>query len=42
VGGFATNLVLRSRVPTSLEKAETEVKALAEMMTREGKARGWS
>ena len=26
----------------SLEKAEAEVKALAETMTREGKARGWS
>ena len=42
VGGFATNLVLRSRAPASLEKAEAEVKALAETMTREGKARGWS
>jgi molybdenum cofactor synthesis domain-containing protein len=42
VGGFATNLVLRSRVPEALEKAEAEVKALAESMTREGKARGWS
>ena len=40
--GFATNLVLRSRVPAALEKAEAEVKALAESMTREGKARGWS
>ena len=42
VGGFATNLVLRSRVQESLEKAEAEVKALAEKMTREGLARGWS
>ena len=42
VGGFATNLVLRSRVPASLERAEAEVKALAESMTRDGKARGWS
>jgi molybdopterin-biosynthesis enzyme MoeA-like protein len=42
VGGFATNLVLRSRVPASLEKAAAEVKALAETMTREGLARGWS
>jgi molybdenum cofactor synthesis domain-containing protein len=42
VGGFATNLVLRSRAPASLDKAEAEVKALAETMTREGKARGWS
>jgi molybdopterin-biosynthesis enzyme MoeA-like protein len=41
-GGFATNLVLRSRVPASLERAEAEVKALAEAMTRAGKARGWS
>jgi molybdenum cofactor synthesis domain-containing protein len=41
-GGFATNLVLRSRVPDSLEKAAAEVKALAETMTREGLARGWS
>ncbi len=40
--GFATNLVLRSRVPAALAKAESEVKALAESMTREGKARGWS
>ena len=40
--GFSTNLVVRSRVPASLEQAETEVKALAESMTREGKARGWS
>ena len=42
VGGFATNLVLRSRVQASLERAEAEVKALAETMTREGLARGWS
>jgi molybdenum cofactor synthesis domain-containing protein len=42
VEGFATNLVLRSRVPESLEKAAAEVKALAETMTREGLARGWS
>jgi molybdopterin-biosynthesis enzyme MoeA-like protein len=42
VGGFATNLVLRSRVPASLERAEAEVKVLAETMTREGLARGWS
>lgn len=41
-GGFATNLVMRSRVPASLAKAEAEVKALAEALTREGKARGWS
>jgi molybdenum cofactor synthesis domain-containing protein len=42
VGGFATNLVVRSRNIASLEKAEAEVKALAEDMTRTGKARGWS
>jgi len=42
VGGFSTNLVMRSRVLASLEKAEAEVKALAEKMTREGLAKGWS
>jgi molybdenum cofactor synthesis domain-containing protein len=42
MGGFATNLVLRSRNPEALARAEAEVKALAESMTREGKARGWS
>jgi hypothetical protein len=41
-GGFATNLVILSRVPATLEKAEAEVKALAEAMTRDGRARGWS
>ena len=40
--GFATNLVVRSRVPASLDKAEAEVKALAQSMTQQGKARGWS
>jgi molybdenum cofactor synthesis domain-containing protein len=40
--GYATNLVLRSRNPASLDKAEAEVKAMAEMLTKEGKARGWS
>ena len=40
--GFATNLVVRSRNPEALARAEAEVKALAESMTREGKARGWS
>ncbi len=40
--GFSTNLVLRSRVPESLARAEAEVRALAEALTREGKARGWS
>lgn len=40
--GFATNLVVRSRNLAALEKAETEVKALAASLTLEGKARGWN
>jgi molybdenum cofactor synthesis domain-containing protein len=40
--GFATNLVVRSRNPQALAKAEAEVKAIAESLTKEGKARGWS
>ena len=40
--GFATNLVVRSRNPEALTKAEAEVKAIAESLTMEGKARGWS
>jgi molybdenum cofactor synthesis domain-containing protein len=40
--GFATNLVVRSRNPEALAKAEAEVKAIAESLTKEGKARGWS
>lgn len=40
--GFATNLVVRSRNPKALAKAEAEVKAIAESLTKEGKARGWS
>ncbi len=40
--GYATNLVVRSRNAEALAKAEAEVKALAEEMTRTGKARGWS
>ena len=40
--GFATNLVVRSRNPEALAKAEAEVKAVAESLTKEGKARGWS
>jgi molybdenum cofactor synthesis domain-containing protein len=40
--GFATNLVVRSRNVESLEKAESDVKAMAEDLTRAGKARGWS
>jgi molybdopterin-biosynthesis enzyme MoeA-like protein len=40
--GFATNLVVRSRNADALAKAEAEVKAIAESLTKEGKARGWS
>ena len=40
--GFATNLVVRSRNPEALAKAEAEVKAVDESLTKEGKARGWS
>jgi molybdenum cofactor synthesis domain-containing protein len=40
--GFATNLVIRSRNPQTLEQAETEVKAAAASLTQEGKARGWN
>ena len=40
--GFATNLVVRSRNPEALARAEAEVKAVAESLTKEGKARGWS
>jgi molybdenum cofactor synthesis domain-containing protein len=40
--GFATNLVVRSRNPEALAKAEAEVKEVAESLTKEGKARGWS
>ena len=40
--GFATNLVVRSRNREALAKAEAEVKAIAESLTKEGKARGWS
>ena len=40
--GFATNLVARSRNSESLAKAEAEVKAMAEELTKAGKARGWS
>jgi molybdenum cofactor synthesis domain-containing protein len=40
--GFATNLVVRSRNPEALAKAEAEVKSIAESLTKEGKARGWS
>ena len=40
--GFATNLVVRSRNLEALARAEAEVKAIAESLTKEGKARGWS
>ncbi len=40
--GYATNLVLRSRNAASLAKATAEVKDMAERLTQEGKARGWS
>lgn len=40
--GFATNLVLRSRDLAALEEALAAVRGLAEDMTAQGKARGWS
>jgi molybdenum cofactor synthesis domain-containing protein len=40
--GFATNLVLRSRDDEALAHALAEVQAMAEMLTRQGRARGWS
>jgi molybdenum cofactor synthesis domain-containing protein len=40
--GFSTNLVVRSRNAEALQKAEAEVRGLAESLTRDGKARGWS
>jgi molybdopterin-biosynthesis enzyme MoeA-like protein len=40
--GYATNLVLRARDVTELEAAFAEVKALAQTLTNEGKARGWT
>jgi molybdenum cofactor synthesis domain-containing protein len=39
--GFAANLVLRSRDPDLLAKAEAEIIAMAEALTAAGKARGW-
>ncbi len=42
VSGFAANLVLRSRDFPALDAAEAEVKAMAQQLTAEGKARGWS
>jgi molybdenum cofactor synthesis domain-containing protein len=40
--GFAAQLVLRSRDPAALASAFAEVRAMAEQLTAEGKARGWS
>ena len=40
--GFATNLVLRSRDEAALKEALASVQAMAEDLTRSGKARGWS
>jgi molybdenum cofactor synthesis domain-containing protein len=42
VAGFAANLVLRSRDVPALDAAEAEVKAMAQGLTDDGKARGWS
>jgi molybdenum cofactor synthesis domain-containing protein len=40
--GYATNLVLRSRDVPALDTAFDEVKALAQALTEQGKARGWT
>ena len=40
--GFATNLVLRSRVAERLEAALAAVQTMAAALVTEGKARGWS
>jgi molybdopterin-biosynthesis enzyme MoeA-like protein len=40
--GFAAQLVLRSRDSAALAAAFTDVRAMAEQLTGEGKARGWS
>ena len=40
--GFATNLVLRSRDLSALERAFDAVRAMAADLTAQGKARGWS
>lgn len=40
--GFATNLVLRSRDEATLEQAYTDVCRMAQELTEQGKARGWS
>ena len=40
--GFATNLVLRSRDEAALEQAYGDVCRMAQELTEQGKARGWS
>lgn len=40
--GFATNLVLRSRDEANLEQAYRDVCRMAQELTEQGKARGWS
>ena len=40
--GFATNLVLRSRDEATLEQAYRDVCRMAQELTEQGKARGWS
>ena len=40
--GFATNLVLRSRDEATLEQAYGDVCRMAQELTEQGKARGWS
>jgi len=40
--GYAAQIVLRSRDPAALDAAQTEVRALAESLVRDGKARGFS
>ena len=40
--GFATNLVLRSRDEALLEQALAAVRAMADELTKAGKARGWA
>ena len=40
--GYATNLVLRSRDEATLEQAYGDVCRMAQELTEQGKARGWS
>jgi molybdenum cofactor synthesis domain-containing protein len=40
--GYATNLILRARDVPALDEAFAEVKALAQSLTNQGKARGWT